>query len=133
MKTYFIDVLLHHYVDFSGRATRKQFWLFVLWCFIVAFLLGLIFGLFGIGASIGLLLSLLLVIPQVAIFVRRVKDSGHSAYWGLLTVPSVVATIVKVLPENLVQSLSSVLGLIAGFSLLCFIGILIFALLPSKK
>lgn len=30
IKVYFLDVLTHHYVDFKGRATRKQFWLWVL-------------------------------------------------------------------------------------------------------
>ena len=133
MKTYFVDVLMHHYADFSGRATRKQYWLFVLWCFIVAFLLGIISGIFGLGTVVMLVLSLILIIPQVAIFVRRVRDTGHSTYWGLLMIPSVAATIANVLPKSATQSLSSVLALIGGLSLLCFIGILIFALLPSKK
>ena len=130
MKTYFLDVLFHHYADFSGRATRKQYWLFILWLIIFAFLLGLISGLLKLGTIVILLFSLALIVPQVALFVRRVKDTGHSAYWGLLMVPSVISTIVGIFPKNVSQSIPTVVGVL---SLLCFIGILIFALLPSKK
>ena len=31
MKKYFIDVIKHHYADFIGKATRKEYWLFILW------------------------------------------------------------------------------------------------------
>ena len=40
--TYYWDVLRNNYVKFSGRATRKMYWLFVLFNFIVFFVLSLI-------------------------------------------------------------------------------------------
>ena len=46
MNKYFIDVIKNHYCDFSGKATRTQFWLFVLVSFIVSFVLGLVCGIF---------------------------------------------------------------------------------------
>ena len=130
MKTYFLDVLFHHYADFKGTATRKQFWLFILWSIIFAFVIGIIAGLLKLGSIVIVLLSLALIIPQLALFVRRVKDTGHSAYWGLLMVPSIISTVVQILPKNVAQSIP---GIVGGLSLLCCIGILIFALLPSKK
>lgn len=135
MRTYFFDVLFHHYADFSGRATRKQYWLFVLWSIIFAFVIGIICGIFKLGTIVIPLLSLALIIPQLAIFVRRIKDTGHSAYWGILMAPSILSTIVSFLPRSVTgnQTIVPVLSLVGGFSLLCFIGILIFALLPSKK
>ena len=35
-KTYFMDVITKNYVNFEGRASRKQFWIFVLLLTIIA-------------------------------------------------------------------------------------------------
>ena len=41
MKKYFLDVLKLQYADFKGRASRRQFWMFVLYNVIAAVIVGL--------------------------------------------------------------------------------------------
>lgn len=61
---------LKHYVDFSGRAPRAEFWYFVLFNLIIALVVG------GVGYAIGFdklgsLYSLLVLLPALAVSVRR--------------------------------------------------------------
>lgn len=85
--TYFWDVIKNHYLDFAGKATRKQFWLFVLWTFIVFFVLGLVFGLFGLGKTGAIILNvgyLAILLPSLGIAARRLRDGGFSPWLLLL-------------------------------------------------
>jgi len=136
VKEYFLDVLKNHYKDFNGRATRKQFWFFVLGCFIVTFILGIIFGfLKAVGAILFVLLSLALFLPQLAIAFRRVRDAGYDPRLGLLLVPSLVSSILAHLPQSLleIRIISLVLSLLGIVSLLCTIGLIIICVLPSNE
>ena len=76
MKTYFLDVILKHYIDFKGRATPKQFWLFILFCFIFC---AIVDSLTHTSYSIWLFLC-----PIVAISVRRMQDTIFSPWWLLV-------------------------------------------------
>ena len=85
--TYFWDVIKNHYLDFAGKATRKQFWLFVLWTFIVFFVLRLVFGLFGLGKTGAIILNvgyLAILLPSLGIAARRLRDGGFSPWLLLL-------------------------------------------------
>lgn len=83
-----------HYADFSGRTSRKGYWMFVLFYFLFACVVGLIDSIISRGSSTPLqifssLYSLALIIPSVAIAVRRLHDTGRSGWnylWGLLPV-----------------------------------------------
>ena len=89
MNKYFIDVIKNHYFDFSGKATRKQYWLFVLWSFIIGVVLGFIVSaIFGQGQTaniIGNVCKLALLLPSLGIAARRLRDGGFSP-WLLLLV-----------------------------------------------
>ena len=87
MNKYFIDVIKNHYVDFSGKATRTQFWMFVLWNIIISFVLGLICGIFlkgGAANTIATIYGLALLLPSLAISARRLKDAGFTPWLLLL-------------------------------------------------
>lgn len=95
-QTYFMDVLKNHYADFKGRATRKQYWLYVLFMFVLVFAIGLVGGITAAatgdtsklpGLLVGgifFLLWLVLLIPSLAIQVRRLHDTNRSGWWILL-------------------------------------------------
>lgn len=76
---------LRNYVNFSGRARRKEYWFFVLFTFIfsiVARLLDLlIFG--PSGMLISGLFGLAMLLPQLAVLVRRLHDTNRSGKWVL--------------------------------------------------
>ncbi len=85
MFTYFIDPIKNHYVDFMGRATRKQFWLFVLWSFIVFLILRFLLGFVGdTGNAIYWVCQLAILLPTLAIACRRLRDGGFSPWWILI-------------------------------------------------
>ncbi len=82
---------LKQYADFSGRARRKEYWMFVLFNMIIAFVLGFIDGLCGwfspeVGFGVlGGIYSLSVFIPGLAVCVRRFHDIGKSG-WNFLFV-----------------------------------------------
>jgi uncharacterized membrane protein YhaH (DUF805 family) len=76
-------VLTKKYADFSGRARRSEFWYFALAEFIASVVLGLIDR--AIGTFIlQLVLILALLIPGIAVAVRRLHDTGRSGWWYLI-------------------------------------------------
>ncbi len=92
--TYFWDVIKNHYFDFAGKATRKQFWLWVLWSFIVFFVLALVLGFFGkVGNAVYFLCQLAVLLPSLGIAARRLRDADFSPWWLLLWLTGIGAII----------------------------------------
>jgi uncharacterized membrane protein YhaH (DUF805 family) len=69
---------LRKFADFSGRASREEFWLFLAFVIIVNALAGLVGALLGMRTLLPGLIGLLLLIPQIAVAVRRLHDLGKS-------------------------------------------------------
>ena len=91
---------LKRYSQFSGRSRRKEFWSFVLLCIGVSIVANTIDGILGMSGLIGgfygpvtLLAALALVIPQWAVGIRRLHDTGRSGWWMLLLIVPGVATL----------------------------------------
>lgn len=95
---------LQRYADFSGRSRRKEYWMFILGVVIVAVILGIIEGILGINGMVGgvygpltILLLLGILIPSIAVQVRRFHDQGKSGWFVLLGfIPLVGGLIVLV-------------------------------------
>lgn len=93
--TYYWDVLKKHYVDFAGRATRTNYWMFVLFNFLVFLVLSVILSFFGdVGNVIYFLLTLAVLLPSLGIAVRRLHDTDRSGWWLLITLIPFIGTIV---------------------------------------
>ena len=69
---------LKKYADFSGRASRQEFWCFFAFVIIANAVAGLVGLLLGFGPALSGLVGLLLIVPQVAVAVRRLHDLGKS-------------------------------------------------------
>jgi len=86
---YFLKCL-RHYADFTGRARRSEYWYFTLFSALVSFALSfgdMMIGLYSLEAGLGLLsglFSLVIIIPSLAVFVRRLHDVGRSGWWFLI-------------------------------------------------
>ena len=101
--------VLRRYADFNGRARRMEFWMFQLINAIIQAVLGVVDGLiFGWGAThtgwFTLVYGLAVLLPALAVGVRRLHDTGRSGWWLLLTViPAlgwIVLLVFDVLPGN---------------------------------
>lgn len=80
---------LKKYADFSGRARRKEFWLFYL-LFIVAVVVSSAIG-NQIGFQwLGNIVVLGLLLPLIACEVRRMHDSDHSGWWILVPIANII-------------------------------------------
>lgn len=86
VKTYFIDVIKNHYFDFKGRATRQQYWMFVLFYFILSIVIGIIGAILGetVQGILSTLLTLGLFLPSLGLGVRRLHDTDRSGWWFLV-------------------------------------------------
>ena len=73
---YFKDGVTLKYMDFSGRARRREYWSYTLCAFVIGFVAGLIDGLIGLHSVLSLIVSLALLLPGLAISVRRLHDLG---------------------------------------------------------
>jgi len=77
--------VLTNYANFEGRARRKEYWMFVLVNFCLGFTAGFLSGLFQAKQILGVfdLYQLGVLIPSLAVGVRRMHDTNHSGWWIL--------------------------------------------------
>lgn len=89
---------LRNYVNFSGRARRKEYWYFLLMqiiLVIVAMVLDTIIFDSGIGLFY-LVVALGLFLPGVAVTIRRLHDTSHSGWWFLISLVPLIGIILIV-------------------------------------
>jgi uncharacterized membrane protein YhaH (DUF805 family) len=86
------------YVVFSGRARRSEFWWFALFSFILYVIAGIIDA--AIGSSVlGVIVALALLLPSLAVTVRRLHDTGRSGWWILIGLIPLIGAIVLLVFE----------------------------------
>ncbi|SHH19154.1 DUF805 domain-containing protein [Marivita hallyeonensis] len=86
-----VRTCLSKYATFSGRAARSEFWWFVLFLMVMNLLLAILDrALFGVTSDgqpisiIGAVFSLAIILPSIAVGVRRLHDLDKSGWWYLL-------------------------------------------------
>ena len=97
-----IATVFRKYADFSGRASVPEFWWFFLFTSIVAFILRAV-DIFALdvestGVGIGSLWTLAVLLPSLAVSVRRLRDGGNSwtqMFWLLVPVAGLVIIILR--------------------------------------
>lgn len=84
---WFLDPIQYHYADFVGRANRLEYWIFLLWVVGIASVTGIL-SLFAERMLWTLVIVFLLsiLLPTMALTVRRLHDIGWSGWWALLFV-----------------------------------------------
>lgn len=75
--------VLKNYAGFSGRARRQEYWMFALFTSIVVVVLAVI-GLAIDFQFLALIYLLAVLIPSLAVQVRRLHDTGRSGWWTLI-------------------------------------------------
>ncbi len=83
-----IEVCFKKYADFSGRASRPEFWWLMLFIFGGSLVLSYVSFWLNVLFVLGTLL------PQVAAATRRLHDTGRSGWWQLIGVIPVIGWIV---------------------------------------
>jgi len=88
---------LKKYADFGGRARRTEYWMFFLFNFIIGIVLSVADYVLGTGGIIGALFTLALLIPAVAVGVRRLHDTDRSGWWLLIAFVPLIGAIVLII------------------------------------
>ncbi len=94
--------VLKKYATFSGRARRTEYWMFTLVNAIIGFIISFVEGLLGLSNDIGgVILSgiygLGILLPSLAVSVRRLQDTGRSGWWILLGLIPIVGWIMLII------------------------------------
>jgi uncharacterized membrane protein YhaH (DUF805 family) len=95
---WYLDVL-RKYAVFAGRARRREFWMFTLVSFVISIVLSILDAVIGTdyGAGYGLLATiygLAILIPSLAVGVRRLHDIGRTGWWILIGLIPCIGLIV---------------------------------------
>ncbi len=94
MKWYF--EVLKKYAVFSGRARRKEYWMFLLFHIIIIIALGVIESIVGTNSVIALFYMLAILLPGLAVTVRRLHDTGKSGWWLLIGLVPLIGIVILV-------------------------------------
>jgi uncharacterized membrane protein YhaH (DUF805 family) len=82
------NCLINNFIGFDGRASRSEFWFWLLFTFVAGMITGIIDGfVFGWEVEdpmwITDVFSLIIFLPGLAVNVRRLHDVGQSGWWVL--------------------------------------------------
>lgn len=97
----------NNYVNFSGRASRPAYWWWVLFGILVSLVAKVLDGLigstvystnqFGVETSTGAIASLAglaLLLPSIAVLVRRLHDTDRSGWWYWLVIIPIIGWLI---------------------------------------
>lgn len=92
---------LKRYAEFSGRSRRKEYWMFVLGVFIAAIVLSIVEKILGLSGMVGgvygpltTLLLLGVLIPSIAVQIRRFHDQDKSGWFVLLALIPIIGGLI---------------------------------------
>jgi uncharacterized membrane protein YhaH (DUF805 family) len=96
---WYIEVL-KKYAVFDGRARRKEYWFFVLFNVIISIVLAVVDAAVGLSTDagnvgvLGGIYSLAVLLPSIAVTVRRLHDTERSGWWILISFVPLVGGII---------------------------------------
>jgi uncharacterized membrane protein YhaH (DUF805 family) len=91
---------LKKYAEFTGRSRRKEYWMFFLLVMVVALVIGIVEGVLGLTGMVGpygplsTLFLLAIIVPSIAVGIRRLHDTNRSGWWILIGLVPFVGGII---------------------------------------
>lgn len=91
---------MKNFGDFSGRSQRSEYWFFQLFCLIGALVFGIADGILGTfnmesgWGLFGVIWTLVILVPGLAVTVRRLHDTGRTGWWILVVLIPLIGVIV---------------------------------------
>lgn len=89
---YFLDVVKTQYNDYKGRASRSQYWYFVLFCVLISIPLAIVDVVIGVRLF-STIFSIAVLCPSVCLGIRRLHDLGKPGWFYFLCLVPVVGPI----------------------------------------
>jgi uncharacterized membrane protein YhaH (DUF805 family) len=97
-----VQTCLQKYVGFSGRARRSEYWWFFLFTVLVSMVASVLDSILGTMSDttnvglIGSIASLALLLPSIAVAIRRLHDTSRSGWWILIGLIPIVGWIILI-------------------------------------
>jgi uncharacterized membrane protein YhaH (DUF805 family) len=88
--------VLKNYAGFSGRARRTEYWMFVLFNVIITVVLDVLALAVKLASILGIIYGLAVLIPGIAVAVRRLHDTGRSGWWLFISLVPFIGVIVLI-------------------------------------
>ena len=88
----FLDAIksgFRNYANFKGRAGRSEYWWWVLFTVLVEAAAS------GFGDALGCLVTIALLLPSIAVGVRRMHDTNHRGWWILFPIVNLIFAVRK--------------------------------------
>lgn len=85
--------VVKNYAGFSGRAQRKEYWMFILFYMVFSILAGVVDGVIGTSGALQGALGLGLFVPSLAVLIRRLHDVGKSGWFFFVALIPMVGGI----------------------------------------
>ncbi|RSD28497.1 DUF805 domain-containing protein [Mesobacillus subterraneus] len=82
------------YADFTGRARRKEYWIFALFNTIILFALSFLGEFVELFGYLLVIYNLAVIVPSLAVTARRLHDTGRSGWWQLISLIPIAGGIV---------------------------------------
>mgnify|MGYP001378939250 CR=1 FL=1 len=98
-----IQLGFQRYFDFRGRSTRAEYWWWALFTILITVILyaaDVLIGTWSVDMDAGLfstIFELVILIPSIAVGVRRLHDINRTGWWTLLWLVPVVGWIVVII------------------------------------
>ncbi|WP_234434202.1 DUF805 domain-containing protein [Streptomyces sp. NRRL F-5126] len=89
---WYIEVLKKYSV-FTGRARRRELWIYAVVSLVAAYVVGFAGSVAGISEHLEDAYGLAVLVPTVAVLTRRLHDTGRSAWWLLVPLVPLVGTL----------------------------------------
>ena len=85
-----------NYVGFSGRASRSEYWFWVLFQAILVVAAGVVDAALGTKGVLQGLAGLVVLLPNIAVGIRRLHDIDRSGWWLLISLVPLIGWIVLI-------------------------------------
>ncbi|WP_112180404.1 DUF805 domain-containing protein [Paraliobacillus zengyii] len=86
--------VIKKYAEFSGRSRRTEYWIFTLFNTIIGIILTSLQSISELFVVLTVLYSLFVLIPGIAVTVRRLHDIGRSGFWILISFIPIIGSII---------------------------------------
>lgn len=100
---WYLKVVKENYINFSGRARRKEYWMFTLINSLIILALAFFMGMLAdtsmvfLPSIILMIYVLFIILPGLAVTVRRLHDTGKSGWYYLLSLIPYVGGIILII------------------------------------
>jgi uncharacterized membrane protein YhaH (DUF805 family) len=95
----FKKVMFENYFNIKGRASRREYWMYMLIvcivCLIISIIAAIIFTRDSTAyTTINLMVNLVFLLPSICVLIRRLHDTGKRGIWAFLLLVPLVGPIV---------------------------------------